>query len=248
MAQGYTARALILNMSKFRENDRIVTVLSKDYGKLRLLVRGAAKPSSKLVGLIQTFDLVSLDIYRGRSLDGIRGGEVLQSFGDLRTDPKRLGHAYCMAELANYLAQENEPDGSLYLLLLTCLRLLKSTDNISLISVFFLIRLTKVAGVMPILDTCVQCKSQSASDIYISYNLGGVICRSCGPVHRRYGAPISKRQLSLARYLLQVHPREVLQTNASEQDLNRLFGVFVKFMEFHLDRRVNSRAFLDILG
>lgn len=239
--------AIVLARKEMGERDRLVTLLSRDRGKIRAVVRGASRANSKLAGLVQPFSRARLDLWRGRSLDGVRGGEVLESFRGLRSDFEGIAYASCMAEMAGCIAQEDERDEALYLLLLTCYRALERGMDRLLAGVFFCVRVMKVLGVFPVLEHCVICGRSAGSDAYLRFSQGGVTCRDCrgggGP-----GVGVPARIARLALDLREVHPRELAGFRASGEDLTALREIFLDYAEFQLDRRVNSRSFLDILG
>ncbi len=245
--RGYTVEAIVLSRRDLGERDRLVTVLSRDRGKVRAVVRGASRADSKLAALVQPFSRSRLDLWRGRSLDGVRGGEVLESFRGLRTEFEGIAYASCMAEIAGYISQEGESDEPLYLLLLTCYRALERGMDPPRIGTFFCVRVMKVLGVFPVLDQCVVCGEPAGADASLGFSLGGVACVRCrrgdGP-----GVTLADRLCRLALRMRDMHPSELVSLRSPREDLLALSEVFLDYAEFQLDRRVNSRSFLDILG
>ncbi len=237
--------ALILKRSPLGEHDRLVTVLSRDQGKKRVVARGAGKMVSKLSGLIQPYDRVQLDLWRGRTLDGIRGGEVLESFRGLRDDFKRIIYAACMAEVGEQLAQEENPDEPLYLLLLTCFRGLLRLKKMDLVLLFFIIRAMKVAGFLPAFETCSRCGAHFRGDVQFDLASGQVICLECSEGRGRMGLESASRVL--LQSLRGVHPRELNTISCDPQRCRQLRETMLDFAEYHLSRPVKSRRFLDIL-
>jgi len=243
----YSVEAVVLESRKLGENDRLATLLTRRHGKLRLVVRGAAKPRSKLAAVTQPFDCVRLDVWRGRTLDGVKGGEVLHSLRRLRSEPKALGCAYCLAEIVSYLGQEGEADEPLYLLLLTCLRALSAGVLELLVVVFFIIRASRVSGFYPVLDQCVRCAGELEDESYLCFGHGGALCRLCAGDVRGDGASMTACERELAGNLARVHPRNLLEYEEDEDRLRSMLGLFLNYLEYQLERRVNSRYFMDML-
>ncbi len=247
MSGGYSVEAIILNSGKFGENDRMVTVLTRDRGNLRLVVRGAAKPQSKLASVTQPFDCVCLDVWRGRTLDGVKGGDVIHSLRRVRSEPELLGPAYCMAEIASYLGQEGEEDEPLYLLLLTSLRALAVGVAATAVILFFVIRAAGVAGFTPVLDRCVECGLKLEGGVHFYYGHGGALCHSCTAGTVADGAPLSPTDRQWALELSRMHPRRLAEYSGGDPSFCRLLTPFLDYLEYQMDRRVNSRYFLDML-
>ncbi len=248
MPAGYEVQAIVLGNRSLGEGDRLAILLTRDQGKLRVSVRGGRRTTSKLAGLVRPFDRVQLDLYRGRSLDGVRSGAVLESFNRLRSDFDAMSYAFCMAEIGDHLAQEGESDHPLYLLTLTCFRALHRGMDPLLWFAFFCVRAVKVAGFYPILDECVHCGGGPGGTAMVDFASGGAICGACWGQGGSGRRSVDRRVRDVIRDLHDTHPRSVGALGATESDLRWITGLFLDYLEYQMDRRVNSRSFLDILG
>lgn len=243
---GYTIEALVLKHQPLGENDRLVTALSRHRGKVRAVARGAGKPSGKLGALIQPFNRCRLDLYRGRSLDGITGGEVLESLRGIRESLDEVCHATCMAEMTIYITQEGDSDEPLFLLLLTCLHALMKKVDPYLVSSFFFVRAIKLAGFSPVLDRCHICGGPIEGEGAWDYS-GGMVCADCvGSAGSRSRLREETRQFLLG--LESVHPRLLADMQLPREVTAEALEVMLDWSEYHIDRKLNSRRFLDILG
>ncbi len=242
---GYRTRGIVLSGRPLGEKDRLMTLMTMDRGLLRVVARGVRGPRSKLAGLVMPFAEVNLDMWRGRSLDGIRGGEVLRAHRGLRERPERYGHASAVAEVTGFLAQEGEADPALYLLLLATLTLLATRDP-DLILTFFLLRAIKVAGLFPDIGACVACAATETGGM-IDFDTGSLTCHRCHPAgNSRY--ELCANGLRLALRLRDIHPRGLADCRADPAVIRGLRDLMFDYVEFHLGRSVNSRRFLDILN
>lgn len=247
MPAGYNVQAIVLGNRSLGEGDRLAILLTSDQGKLRVSVRGGRRTTSKLAGLVRPFDRVELDLYRGRTLDGVRSGTVLESFNRLRSDFDTMSYAFCIAEIGDYLAQEGESDHPLYLLILTCFRALQRGLDSLLWFAFFCVRVVKVAGFFPVLDECVHCGGPAGGAV-MDFASGGCVCGECRGQRGSAGRSVSPVVRGLIRALHDVHPRSLGALRSAEEDLRAVIGLFLDYLEYQMDRRVNSRSFLDILG
>src|SRR5512143_2148764 len=95
----YRVQAVIIKRTDVGEADRLLTLFTAERGKLRVIAKGARKPSSHKSGHVELFNHVNLLIAKGRNLDLITQAETLDSYLPLRGDLDRLGYAYYLGEL-----------------------------------------------------------------------------------------------------------------------------------------------------
>ncbi len=242
---GYDVEAIILSSKPLGERDRLITAITPDRGLLRFAARGTQSPGSKLAHAILPFSRVSLSLWRGKSLDGLRGGEVVESHRPLRESPDLLAHAYCMAEVGKLMAREGEADRALYLLVATAANMLEGLDP-DLVLAFYLVRAVKVAGLFPQLDECARC-SRPTEGGFLSFESGAVSCGEC-PREPGFGERLSPGLPSLAVALRDIHPRRLGEVKVSREIVVELRELMLDYLEHHAGRSVNSRRFLDILA
>ena len=245
MTAGYRIEGVVLSSKPLGERDRVLTLLTPDRGLVRLSVRGGRSTGSRLAALALPFSRVRLEAWRGRSLDGLRGGEVLDAHRPLREDAGTIAHSFCIAEIVGRLAQEGEADRSLYLLVVTTLRLLEVADP-DLVMAFFLVRSAKVEGLFPLLEACRGCGGPIGGG-FLSFEDGSISCLECPP-----GPPpghnMTAEMVELALRLRDLHPRDLPGLAPSPAVLVQLRNLLLDYLEYHLGRSVNSRRFLDILA
>lgn len=115
--QKYKATGIILKGSSLKENDRLVTVLTSEYGLIRAVAPGAKKYKSQLRGRTELFVINDLIIIKGRSLDKIIQADTLYTYPGLSRDIGKLATAQYLAELSLALAVDEQPQPELYELL-----------------------------------------------------------------------------------------------------------------------------------
>lgn len=117
MNQKYKATGIVLKGSSLKENDRLVTVLTPEYGLIRAVAPGAKKYKSRLRGRTELFVINEFMVIRGRSLDKIIQAETLYTYPGLSRDLGKLATAQYLAELSLALATDQQPQPELYELL-----------------------------------------------------------------------------------------------------------------------------------
>ena len=124
--QGYRDDGVVLRTQKLGEADRIITVLTRQNGRVRAVARGVRRTKSRFGGRLEPFTHVDVLIHPGRSLDIIMQAEVIRAYGKpLATDYPRYTAGTAMLETAERLTPaEKEPAIRQFLLLIGGLRAL----------------------------------------------------------------------------------------------------------------------------
>jgi DNA repair protein RecO (recombination protein O) len=126
MIKTYKTVGIVLNQKNFFEADRLLTIFTRDFGRIRLLAKAVRKPSSRKRGHLELFSLVKLFCVKGKNLDLITEAETVNSFSALRQNLNRVRIAYLLCELVNDLTAENQEHEDVYNLLLFYLAQLNS--------------------------------------------------------------------------------------------------------------------------
>lgn len=103
----YKTEGIILKRTNFGEADRILTVFTKHFGKIKVLAKGIRKPTSKKGGNLELFNWVRIFVATGRNLDLVTEAEIVKSFRPWRKDLKKVALAYHFCELIERLTAEN---------------------------------------------------------------------------------------------------------------------------------------------
>lgn len=112
-----TASAFVLKRRNSGEADRIITVFSKQYGKLRILARGVRKISSKRAPHLEVFNHILITVHKGTVADTLTEVSPLTVYENIRTDLRRIAAAYYLCELVDGLLPIEQPHQDVYELL-----------------------------------------------------------------------------------------------------------------------------------
>jgi recombinational DNA repair protein (RecF pathway) len=128
--QGYRDDGVVLRTHKLGEADRIVTLLTRQNGRVRAVAKGVRRTKSRFGGRLEPFTHVDVLIHPGRSLDVIQQAEVIRAYGKpLATDYPRYTAGTAMLETAEkFTPVEKEPAIRQFLLLIGGLRALGNAD------------------------------------------------------------------------------------------------------------------------
>jgi len=146
MIRSYKTTAIILKRTNFSEADRLITVFTKNYGKLKLIGKGIRKLTSRKKGHLELFTLTNLQIAKTKSIDIITEAEAIDNFPNLRKNLNRVHIAYLFSELTDKLTAEGQEHQEVYHLLLESLKALNSQSAPKTLIINFEKQLLKVLG------------------------------------------------------------------------------------------------------
>lgn len=119
--KSYKTEGIILKRTNYGEADRIITVFTKKYGKIKILAKGVRRITSRRGPNIELFNLVTLFIHKGRTFDILTEAQVVASFQHIRKRLELVGLAYYVCELVDGLCAEHQSHPNVYRLLVETL-------------------------------------------------------------------------------------------------------------------------------
>ncbi len=159
----YKATGIVLKGSPLKESDRLLTVLTPEYGLIRAVAPGAKKHKSRLRGRTELFVVNQFLLVKGRSLDQIIQADTIYTYPGLSQDIGKLASAQYLAELSLYIAVDEQPQQELYELLNEHLRRieqLKPKQNVYPYIAHGVFHLLAIAGIAPQVHSC--CRTQKS--------------------------------------------------------------------------------------
>jgi DNA repair protein RecO len=154
----YTANAIVLRRLNFGETDRIVTLYTRERGKLSGIAKGARKAISRLSGSTETFVYGRFQLASGKNLEVITQVEVKASFPRIRADLHRSANASYIMEMVEKMVEEHDTNPEMFDLMLSTLYLMERPNHPEKITHMFELQFMKMLGYQPILDGCVRCR------------------------------------------------------------------------------------------
>ena len=171
---------LLIKQQNIGEQDKLVTVLTKDLGVIRAFVRGAKNirsPKSAATGLLCYSNIT---LFQNKEKYIIDDASVIEMFFDLRKDVVKSSLAQYFCELAAFICPEGQSASSQLSLILNALYLLtKDTKPESLIKACVEMRLCSLSGYMPDLIMCKDCGAYEKESMFFSLQGGGLKCHQC---------------------------------------------------------------------
>ncbi len=178
--------AICIRTLDYSETSQIVTFFARETGKISAIAKGSKRPKS--YGPIEVFSSgkIVVSVPAGEKLATLTEFEQQSNFGALAGNLFVLHCASFAAELVNLLTNEYDPNPELFDAFLQFLESTQDTrgerrDTLALL-ILFQLALLKEIGLQPILNACVNCKSNFSLNwpqSYFSNSANGLICRDC---------------------------------------------------------------------
>lgn len=251
--------AIVLRTRVHGESDKIVTFLTRDWGKITGIAKGAKRSKRRFVNVLEPFTHVQVRFrpIRTDELAFIYGCDLLRSFRVPSRDLQCYGFASYLSELMDVMIAGREAGQELYDLLLQGLTVLEEQPTVpSLFLPAFELLLLVHTGYAPNIEGCQRCglavfphaaSTAANAPIMFSPSLGGLLCIRC----RDLGGATIRLSPETLQILdnPQASPAQILlNTRATAQTCRELRAIINGLLMRHLIRPLKSRAFLEQAG
>ncbi|WP_163101907.1 DNA repair protein RecO [Peribacillus alkalitolerans] len=204
---------IVIRRTDYGENNKIITIYSREMGKVGVMARGANKPNSRLSSVTQLFYYGYFLFQSSTGLGSLNQGESIDSFRHIREDIVATAYASFVVELLDKATEDKKPNPFLFELLYQTLHYIDEGYDPEILAFIFEMKLLPLFGLKPILDHCAVCGA-TEGEFSFSIKEGGFLCHRClekDPYHKKISQQIV-RLLRLFYYF----------------DLNRLGNISLK--------------------
>ena len=256
----YKAKAIVLKSYKLGESDKIVKMYSHDGDLISAVAKGARKVKSKFRGRLELFNLIDMELSRGRNLDVINQAEIVKSFKNIALD----FYKFVFCEIISKIILKTQASGGdssplLFKLIYVCFNEIDNIDQEDVVALkktmcFFGIKFLKVTGYKPLLGNCSRCNLELENlysfgnhKIYFSIKDGGVLCRKCADLARNkevLGA--SDYRFLYDLFNLKIEDFRDLEVNPST--LKKMYKLIESYIVYHTECSVDSFKYFKKIG
>ena len=242
--RSYRTEAIVIRRRDFAESDRLLTLYSREHGKISAIAKGARKPQSRKTGHVELFMRTKFLIAKAKDLDIATQAEMIEGYAELREDLVRTTYASYAVELLDRFTPEEEQHREVYDLLASALHWFGVSDNLLLVARFYELRLLSYLGYQPQLFHCVGSNNEiQDEDQFFSADLGGLLA----PTYETYdfkARPISASAVKLLRFLQTRRWSDVQNIHLKRSLHAELEAIMSHYISHLLERNVES---LDLL-
>ena len=238
-----TIQGVVLRVTDYNDRDALLTVLTRQHGKLTIKARGLRKKNSPLIAPCQLLAYGEFTLFEYRGQYTINEAHSIELFTPLRRDLTKLSLGTYFAQAAEVLSQEDYPSLELQSLLLNCLYALSrlSLPEMQVKAVFEL-RAACLSGYTPDLFGCHICGSQNPERFDLS--AGQLECQSCrDPESRGIRLPVTTSVLEAMRYICLCDPKRLFSFQLGSDTLDKLSALTEAYLTTQLERGFSTLDF-----
>ena len=238
-----TIQGIVLRVTDYNDRDALLTVLTRQHGKLTIKARGLRRKNSPLIAPCQLLAYGEFTLFEYRGQYTINEAHSIELFTPLRRDLTKLSLGTYFAQVAEVLSQEDYPSPELQSLLLNCLYALSrlSLPEMQVKAVFEL-RSACLSGYTPDLFGCHICGSQNPERFDLS--AGQLECRGCrNPESRGIRLPVTASVLEAMRYICLCDPKKLFSFQLGPDTLDKLSALTEAYLTTQLERGFSTLDF-----
>lgn len=246
----YRDEAIVLRTHKLGEADRIITLLTRQHGRVRAVARGVRRTTSRWGSRLEPFTHVDLQLADGRNLDTITQADTRGAYAaEIGFDYDRYTAGTAMLETAERLvAEEREPAVQQFQLLLGALRAMSSGERApGHVLDSYLLRAMAIAGYAPSFVDCAHCgrppvlgTGELVTHRWFNPSMGGVLCSTC----RIPGSATPATETLLLMGALLAGDWPVVEA-ADPRHVREANGLVAAFTQWQLERGLRSLAYVE---
>lgn len=257
----YTVDGLVIREVESGENDKRITLLTADRGKISVSAKGARSLRSKYMNAIGLFTYGNYEITERSGYSWLGGASVTEPFYALRDNIDRLALASYIVDVAGELSGEGESaEEILRLTLNTLYAIANDLKPYPQIKAAYELRAMVMSGYMPMLDACGLCGCERSELVYLDVMNGMLKCEEC--IHKLNSSreinvnedgssvilvPLSYGALSAARYIAEVPLQKLLSFKVEDKALSELSRLAETYLLHHLEKSFSSLDFYNSL-
>jgi DNA repair protein RecO (recombination protein O) len=237
--------AVVLRTYRLGEADKIVSLLTRQWGRLRAVAAGAQRPKSRYGGTLEPLSYVRLWLFERENRDLLRmnSAELIESFFDMQKDYRAQVAAQYVAEVTERFLPEREVNERVFRLVLAVLRGLKRSGEVDRPLLYFNFWLLRLGGFLPELGQCAACGRELGEEAgFYGEGSEGLLCSDCRPAQAGIGISSGARAMVQAR--CQGPLEQWLTGEKPAPGVREAQRFFEELIESHLERKLVTRPLL----
>ena len=233
---------IVIRAIDYGETSKILTVFSKELGKISLMARGAKKPISKFASVAQVFTKNHYLFHIGSGMGTLQQGETIERFRRIHEDIVTLSVVTYIAECIDKITIERQQDAPLYQLCLQIFSYLEAGYDSEIILQIFEMKMIERLGISPELSRCVNCGEVHQ---YYTFSLqeGGLLCDQCASIDP-YRMKVSGKAIKLMRLFHMIDITRLGDITISEATKSEIRIVIDRYIEQNAGLHLKSKKFL----
>lgn len=248
------ADAIILSSKKYRETSKILTLYTKEFGRLNMVAKGSRAKNNKFGGSLETLSHVSVVFYSypQRDYQYITQSSINNYYKHIHDDINKTMTAMSISEIVYNTMHPNDPNHAIFNLLIDTFNALEAEKNDFLkYLVYFQIHYAHLLGYMPDFSSCNLCGAGIESDsmcdsIYFNIDSSSLLCEVCS---KKTIVPLRKSSHGAGKIINKFYSINAAKLNTVSVSLpliNEVFSIFHLYLKNHVPGMKDLKS-LDLL-
>lgn len=237
-------KGIVIKEVNVGEADKIITLLTKQKGKVKVSAKGARRPKSSFAAGTQFLSYSDFMLFSGKDMYSLNSCEIIETFYEIRNDIEKLTYAAHFVELVNDTVQENQPAGKVLQLFLNTLHMLAKTEKQpELLARIFELRLLVIDGYAPHISGCSVCGRDDCEVYAFSFIKCGLICKGCA-VQDHFAIELSGGTIKALTHIVYSKIEDLFNFNVSQIVLDELGRITKRYLRDRLEKDYTKLDFL----
>lgn len=238
-----TANGIVLRYADYKESDRMLTVYTREYGKLDVSARGCRRQGNRLMNFTQPFVYGEMVLFLNRGRYSLDSCEVKEAFYGIRTDVLSFAAGSYLLAAVNAATVSEERNEAVFDLLYYSLSFITyGTADARDLALASVSKLLDISGYCPAILRCARCGAdiRSEKQLRFSARAGGVLCSAC----LEEGEQVSALSLEAVRRMLLLPVRELDRVKLPERVRAELLPLLNSYAEYVFETRLKPYELL----
>lgn len=234
---------IVIRTNNYGESNKIVTIYSRENGKLGVMARGAKKTNSRLSSVSQLFTYGYFLFQKSSGLGTLQQAETITSMRHIREDLFKTAYATYVVELIDKGTEERKPNPFLFEMLFQTLTYINEEYDPDIVTHIFEMKMLPVLGLYPSLDKCAVC-GETEGEFSFSFKENGIICHRClgnDPYHYK----VSPQTIKLLRLFYHFDMNRLGKISLKDSTKEELKKIIRTYYDENSGLFLKSRKFLD---
>lgn len=231
---------VVISETPYSESSKIINVITKEYGTIGMMAKGANKLKSKLRNGSSKLSYAKFQIhYKEKGISTLVGVDIINNLKNIKTNITKISYAYYILELVNQV-MKHEYNKEVYNILIASLLKIDEGFEPLIITNILELKMLDYLGVRPVIDECASCGSKT-NIITISGDRGGYLCKSC--YTNEY--IVSDKSIKLIRMFYYVDISKISKLSISNESKKEINMFINEYYDRYTGLYLKSKKFID---
>lgn len=241
------AKGIVIKSIKYSEQDKIITVLTRDFGKITVMAKGALRSKGNLGVVTRFLSCADYNLFKGKDMFVLKDAEFITNYPNIELDIEKLTYCSHFTDMIMDAVQDGQAfpeavDHFLY----TILKMNSARPNqYKAVRVFFELRLVFIMGYTPRLGGCIACNQEVDEGGYFSVSNDGLYCS----VHKPSGSyvKVHKEAVDALRHIAGSSAKNLYKLEISQETIDSLAEIAKLYVERKLEKKYTKILMLKSL-